>query len=144
MTNGVIVMTQYLLALYMADDFHYSPEQTQQVWDGVVALNDRMTDAGAFVFQDGLHGGPEAATVVRQSGDDFVLTDGPYAETKEHLAGFWIINAADLDAALEWAKQATVACLRPIEVRPFFDGDLEDVIDINRTLDETPGELPAQ
>jgi hypothetical protein len=140
----VIVMTQYLLALYMADDFHYSPEQTQQVWDGVVALNDRMTDAGAFVFQDGLDGGAAAATVVRQSGDDFLMTDGPYAETKEHLAGFWIINAADLDAALEWAKEATAACLRPIEVRPFFDGDLDDVIAVNRTLDETRKKLPAE
>jgi hypothetical protein len=137
-------MTQYLLALYMTDDYHYSPEQTQQVWADVVALNDRMTDAGAFVFQDGLHGGSESATVVRQSGDDFLMTDGPYAETKEHLAGFWIINAADLDAALEWAKQATVACLRPIEVRPFFDGDLDDVIDINRTLDEALNRLPAE
>jgi hypothetical protein len=137
-------MTQYLLALYMADDYHYSPEQTQQVWDGVVALNDRMAEAGAFVFQDGLHGGSQSATVVRQSGDDFLMTDGPYAETKEHLAGFWIINAADLDAALEWAKQATAACLRPIEVRPFFDGDLDDVIDINRTLDETVNRIPAE
>jgi hypothetical protein len=75
----VIVVTQYLLALYMADDFHYSAEQTQQVWDGVVALNDAMADAGAFVFQDGLHGGSESATVVRQSGDDFVMTDGDHA-----------------------------------------------------------------
>jgi hypothetical protein len=124
-------MTQYLLALYMADEFHYSPELTQQVWDDVVALNDRMTDAGAFVFQSGLHGGSQAATVVRQSGADFLMTDGPYAETKEQLAGFWIINAADLDEALEWARQATAACLRPIEVRPFFDGDLDDVIRAN-------------
>jgi hypothetical protein len=67
--------------------------------------------------------------VVRQSGGDFVLTDGPYAETKEHLAGFWIINAEDLDEALEWAKLATAAELLPIEVRPFFDGDLDDAVE---------------
>ena len=66
--------------------------------------------------------------MVRRSGDDFLMTDGPYAETKEHLGGFWIINAADLDEALEWAKLAAVAEQRPIEVRPFFDGDLDEAI----------------
>jgi hypothetical protein len=87
-----------------------------------------MTDAGAFVFQGGLRGGAGSATVVRQSGDDFLMSDGPYAETKEHLAGFFIVNAADLDEALEWAKLASAAQKRPIEVRPFFDGDLNDAI----------------
>jgi len=124
-------MTQYLLALYKADDELISPERSRQVWAGVNALGDRMTDAGAFVFKGGLRGGTESATVVRQSGGDFVITDGPYTETKEHLAGFWIINAADLDAALEWAKLAAVAELRPIEVRPLFEGDLDDAIQAN-------------
>jgi hypothetical protein len=124
-------MTQYLLALHMADDYRYSPEQTRQVWADVGALNQRMTEAGAYVFQGGLHGGSEAATVVRQSAGDFQLTDGPYAETREHIAGFWIVIATDLDAALEWAKQATAACMRPVEVRPFFDGDLDDAIGFN-------------
>ncbi len=92
---------------------------------GIVAGGCRF---GAIVFTSGLH--PAAsATVVRQSGADFVLTDGPYAETKEHLAGFWIINAADLDEALEWAKLATAAELLPIEVRSFFDGDLDDALE---------------
>jgi len=90
-----------------------------------------MMDAGVFVFKSGLQGGPESATVVRQSGGDFLITDGPYTETKEHLAGFWIIDVADLDAALEWAKLAAAAELRPIEVRPFFEGDLDDAIRIN-------------
>jgi hypothetical protein len=85
-----------------------------------------MTDADAFVFKGGLQGGSELATVVRQSGGDFLLTDGPYTETKEHLAGFWIIKAADLDEALAWAKLATAAEQRPIEVRPLFGGDLDD------------------
>ena len=120
-------MTQYLLALYKADDELISPERSRQVWAGVNALGDKMKDAGAFVFAGGLLAG--AATVVRQSGDDFLLTDGPYTETKEHLAGFWIINAADLDEALEWAKLAAVAEQRPIEVRPFFDGNLDDALD---------------
>jgi hypothetical protein len=124
----VIVMTQYLLALYRDYAVPISPERSQQVWAGVNSLGDRMTDAGAFVFKGGLQGGPDSATVVSQSGGDFLITDGPYPETKEHLAGFWIINAADLDAALEWAKLATVAEQRPIEVRPMFDGDLDDAI----------------
>jgi hypothetical protein len=127
----VIVMTQYLLALYKADDDELSPEQVRQVWAGVNALGARMRDAGAFVFKSGLQGGAESATVVRQSGGDFLITDGPYTETKEHLAGFWIINAADLDAALEWAKLAAAAEQRPIEVRPFFEGDLDDAIRAN-------------
>jgi hypothetical protein len=124
----VIVMPQYLLALYRDYAVPLSPERTPQVWDGVVALRDRMTDAGAFVFQGGLQGGGESATVVRQSGGDFLMTDGPYTETKEHLAGFFIVNAANLDEALEWAKLAAAAQQRPIEVRPFFGGDLDDAI----------------
>jgi hypothetical protein len=126
----VIVMTQYLFALYRADDERRSPEQTRQTWDDVKALGERLTDAGAFVFQGGLLSS-ESATVVRQSGGDFLMTDGPYAETKEHLAGFWVINAADLDEALEWAKQTVTAQQRPIEVRPFFDGSLDDAIEAN-------------
>jgi hypothetical protein len=128
MTTGVIVMTQYLLALYRDYAVPISRERSQQVWAGVNALGDKLEDAGAFVFKTGMQGGPEAATVVRQSGGDFLITDGPYAETKEHLAGFWIINAADLDEALEWAKLAAAAEQRPIEVRPIFEGDLDDAI----------------
>ena len=123
-------MTQYLLALYKADDEKRPPEQTRQVWADVNALGDRLTDASAFVFQGGLLPA-ESATVVGQSGGDFLITDGPYTETKEHLAGFWIISAAGLDEALQWAKLAAVAEQRPIEVRPFFDGDLDDAIQAN-------------
>ena len=124
-------MTQYLLALYRDYAVPISPERSQQVWAGVNSLGDRLTDAGAFVFKGGMQGGAESATVVRQSGGDLLITDGPYTETKEHLAGFWIINAADLDAALEWAKLAAVAEQLPIEVRPLFDGNLDDAIQAN-------------
>jgi len=121
-------MAQYLLALYYTDQMP-SAEEFQRLCVDVPALNAKMGDAGVFVFQGGLP--PESATVVRQSGGDFLITDGPYTETKEHLAGFWIIDVADLDAALEWAKLAAAAELRPIEVRPFFEGDLDDAIRIN-------------
>jgi hypothetical protein len=124
-------MTQYLLALYRDYAVSLPPDRSRQVWAEVNALHDRMTEAGAFVFKSGLEGGAESATVVRQSGGDFLITDGPYTETKEHLAGFWIINAADLDEALEWAKLAAAAEQRPIEVRPFFEGDLDDAIEAN-------------
>jgi hypothetical protein len=121
-------MTQYLLALYRDYAVSIPPEQTRQVWAGVNALGDRLTDAGAFVFKGGLDGGAESASVVRQSGEDFLISDGPYAETKEHLAGFWIINAAGADEAMEWAKLAASAEQRPIEVRPLFGGDLDEAI----------------
>ena len=98
------------------------------MWAGVNALGDKMTDAGVFVFKSGLRGGAESATVVRQSGGDFLLTDGPYTETKEHLAGFWIIDVADLDAALEWAKLAAVACRRPVEVVPFEMRTIDELL----------------
>jgi hypothetical protein len=131
-------MTQYLLALYRDYAVPVSAERSRQVWAGVGDLGDKLEGAGAFVFKGGMQGGPESATVVRQSGADFLLTDGPYTETKEHLAGFWIINAADLDAALEWAKLAAVAEQRAIEVRPLFGGDLDDAIEAEAHASDTP------
>ena len=122
-------MTQYLLALYRDYAAPIPPEQTREVWADVNELGDKLRKAGAFVFQGGMNGGPESATVVRQSGADFVLTDGPYTETKEHLAGFWIINAADLDEALEWARLTAAAQQRAIEIRPLFDGDLDEALE---------------
>src|SRR5215471_8275374 len=102
-------MSQYMLAVHAAGAFPDLPvEEWQQSLNDTGAFNAKLTDAGAFVFAGGLVPA-ESATVVRQSGGDFLITDGPYTETKEHLAGFWIINAADLDAALEWAKLAAAA-----------------------------------
>jgi hypothetical protein len=121
-------MAQYLLALYRDYGVPVPPERSEQVWAAVNELGDKLEEAGAFVFKGGLQGGGESATVVRPSDGGYLLTDGPYAETKEHLAGFWIINAADLDAALEWARLAAAAEQRPIEVRPLFGGDLDDAI----------------
>src|ERR1700735_3943819 len=119
-------MAQYLLAIHRDYAVPLVPEATGQKWADINVLIDRMTDAGAFVFQGGLRGGAGSATVVRQSGDEFMVIDGPYAETKEHLAGVFIVNAADLDDALEWAKLAAGAQQPPMEVRPFFGGDLND------------------
>jgi hypothetical protein len=120
-------MTQYLLAVHHAGAGpDLSLEEMQQSFADVDALNQRLIESGVFVFGGGLLPA-ESATVVRQSGDDILITDGPYAETKEHLGGFWIIQAGDLDAALAWARQATVACRLPVEVRPFADEPAESL-----------------
>ena len=118
-------MARYLLAVHYGDGT-LPPSEFRRLCVDVPALDARMADAGVFVF----HGGvlPESATVVRQSGDDFMVTDGPYTETKEHLGGFWIISVADLDAALEWAKLASVACRRPVEVVPFEMRDIDELL----------------
>jgi hypothetical protein len=127
----VIVMTHYLLAVHHADEFPLPPDQMQQSCDDVEAFNARLTDAGAFVFAGAMLPA-ESATVVRQAGDDILISDGPYTETKEHLGGFWVISAAHLDAALEWARLATVACMLPVEVRPFDERDTDAVMDACR------------
>jgi hypothetical protein len=77
-----------------------------------------MRSSGSWVFGGGLHA-PASATVVRIKDGEVVTTDGPFAESKEHIGGFWVIKAQDLDAALAWATRATKACAAPVEVRPF-------------------------
>ncbi len=83
------------------------------------AFNDRLRAEGQWVFAGGL-GSPDPATVIDNRGDEVVFTDGPYVESKEYLAGFWIIEAADLDVALGLAAEGSRACNRKIEVRPFL------------------------
>jgi hypothetical protein len=114
-------MTQYLLAVHTVEgEEPPAPEVLEQMYKEVEAVNDEMRAAGAWVFGGGLEP-PDTATVVRDQGGEVLTTDGPFAETKEHLGGFWIIEAADLDAALGWAAKATRACRAPVEVRPFQD-----------------------
>jgi hypothetical protein len=97
-----------------------SPEDMQGFMERVYALEAEMKASGTFVFTGRLHD-PGAATVVRSNDGDLVMTDGPFVETKEHVAGFYIINADDLDAALAWAGKVVDAINHPIEVTPFFD-----------------------
>lgn len=112
-------MTQYMLSVYMAGD-PPSAEEMEQSYKDVDVVNQELKDAGAWVFAGGLHPAT-TATVVKAQGGEVVTTDGPFVETKEVLGGFWIIQADDLDAALAWARKATVACRGPVEVRPFQD-----------------------
>ena len=114
-------MTQYLLAVYMVEGSpEPSEEDMQKAYRDVDTLNKKLQDSGAWVFAGGLHP-PQTSTVVRVDKGDVLTSDGPFAESKEQLGGFWVINAADLDAALVWAREATVACQATVEVRPFQD-----------------------
>lgn len=93
-------------------------EQMQPIFDAVDAFNNKLQANGAWVFAGGLMP-RESTPTVDNTGDKPIVTDGPYAESKEYLGGFWVIEAADLDAALDWAKQGSKACQGRVEVRPF-------------------------
>ncbi|WP_165988416.1 YciI family protein [Streptomyces sp. YIM 98790] len=111
-------MTQYLLTVYQPDGPLPAPEELQKVMGEVEAVDRAMRDAGVWVFSGGLHP-PSTATVLNPKGADVLMTDGPYIEGKEHVGGFTIIEAPDLDAALEWGRRLAAATTLPIEVRPF-------------------------
>lgn len=113
-------MTQYLLSVHIDEDEVPSAGEMEATYRDVDAFNNELQSAGAWVFAGGLHP-TSAATVVASHDGEVLTTDGPFAETKEQLGGIWIIQAADLDEALKWARQATVACRAPVEVRPFQD-----------------------
>jgi len=113
-------MTQYLLSVWHDDTYEvdFSSPDAQRLVAQVDAFNADLQASGAWVFAGGLHP-PSSATVVRATNDDVSMTDGPYAESKEQMGGFWVIEAADLDAALDWARRGSAACEGPVEVRPF-------------------------
>jgi hypothetical protein len=114
-------MTQYLLSVHLVEgEAPPTTEVMEQMFKDVDAVNQKMMAQGAWVFGGGLHP-VDTATVVSVQNGEVITTDGPFAEAKEHLGGFWIIEAPDLDAALKWASEATVACQGPVEVRPFQD-----------------------
>ena len=113
-------MPQYLISVWHDDDYadnDWSDPDIQRLGRQVGAVNEEMERTGAWVFGAGLQP-PSSATVVRSTGGDVSMTDGPYAETKEQMGGFWVIEAADLDAALEWAAKGAAACEGPVELRP--------------------------
>jgi hypothetical protein len=112
-------MSQYLLSVWHDDTYEtdFSTPEAQRVVAQVGAFNTELQDAGAWVFAAGLQ--PAAsATVVRSTGGQVSMTDGPYAESKEQMGGFWVVTATDLDAALAWAQKGAAACEAPVEVRP--------------------------
>jgi hypothetical protein len=113
-------MKQYLLSVYLPEGPVPPPEDLDRISGNLDALNRELKAAGAWVFAGGLHP-PSTATVVRLKDGDVLTTDGPFAEGKEHLGGFTIVKAPDLDAALEWGRRLTRATTLPVEVRPFQD-----------------------
>jgi hypothetical protein len=110
-------MAQYLLSVYQPVGPPPAPEVLEPIMQDLEALNRDMKAAGVWVFAAGLHP-TDTATVVRQHGTEVLVTDGPFAEAKEHLGGFTVIDAPDLDAALGWAGRLARATTLPIEVRP--------------------------
>ena len=111
-------MTQYLLAVHDVQGETPSAEEMEQIFKDVDVFNDELKTMGAWVFAGGLHPA-DTATVVRVKDGEVLTTDGPFAETREQLGGFWIIEASDLDAALALAARGAAACRNPVEVRPF-------------------------
>ena len=111
-------MTRYLLSLYHPDGPVPPPSVLEPIMKNVNALRAEMESAGAWVFSGGLHPST-TATVLRVKNGQVLTTDGPYTEGKEHVGGFTIINAPDLDEALKWGEKLARATTLPVEVRPF-------------------------
>jgi hypothetical protein len=110
-------MTQYLLSVHTGDE-PGEPMTPERIGE-MVAMEAELKATGAWVFSARLTG-PEIATVVRASAGETLTTDGPFVESKEHLAGFYLVEAADLDAALGWAARTSAIIGMPIEVRPLW------------------------
>ncbi|MDD5037361.1 MAG: YciI family protein [Methylococcaceae bacterium] len=112
-------MTQYWVAIHHPDDYDPSVAEDEAMSRDIDALNDEMKAAGVRVFVGGLRPAGSAKSLRTQPDGQVLITDGPYLETMEHVGGFWVLEAADLDEALTWERKAAVACRAPVEVRPF-------------------------
>ncbi len=110
-------MSQYLLSIYQPDGPAPDADFLEPIMRDLESLNREMKAAGAWVFAAGLHPA-DTATVLRKQGDEVLITDGPFTEGKEHLGGFTIIDADDLDAALDWGRRLAKIVTLPVEVRP--------------------------
>jgi hypothetical protein len=111
-------MKLYLLSIYQPEGGTPPPDVLARVMRDIDVMNQELKATGSWVFAGGLHP-PSTATVVRVKDGDVLMTDGPFVEGKEHIGGFTIIKAPDLDAALEWGRRLAQATTLPIEVRPF-------------------------
>jgi hypothetical protein len=113
------MMPQYLVAIYHPDDYDPSVE-TEAMIREISALNKEMETASVRKFVAGLSAASNARSLRAQPDGKMLITDGPFLETKEHIGGFWVLEAADLNEALEWGRKAAVACRAPVEVRPIL------------------------
>jgi len=110
---------QYLVAIHHPDNYDPSLEDAAMMRD-IDLLNEEMSAAGARIFAGGLQSAAKAKSLRAQPGGAVLLTDGPYLEAKEHVGGFWLVEAANLDEALTWGRKAVIACRAPVEVREFL------------------------
>lgn len=110
---------KYLVAIHHPDDYDPFVKEDEAMSRDIDALNEAMVAAGIRIFVGGLHPARNAKSLRQQADGKVSVTDGPYLETKEHVGGFWVLEVADLDEALEWGRKAAVACRAPVEVRPF-------------------------
>src|SRR5262245_38697143 len=112
-------MTQYLVAIHHPDDFDPDAAPDEEMMRDIDALKAEMVAAGVRIFVGGLELASRAKSLRRQTSRQISMTDGPYLETKEHIGGLWVLEAADMDEALEWGRKAAIACRAPVEVRAF-------------------------
>lgn len=110
---------KFWVAIHHPDSYDPSTQEDEAMGREIDALNDAMLEAGVRVFVGGLHPPSEAKSLVARPDGEVVVTDGGYLKTTEHVAGFWVLDCADLDEALSWGRRAAVACRAPVEVRPF-------------------------
>ena len=110
---------RYLVAIHHPDNYDASVVEDEAMSRDIDALNDEMTASGVRIFVGGLYPVSSARSLRAQPNGAVLITDGPYLETKEHVAGFWVLEAADMEEALAWGRKAAVACRAPVEVRPF-------------------------
>ncbi|MRX09483.1 hypothetical protein GJ697_16705 [Pseudoduganella sp. FT25W] len=113
-------MTQYLVAIHHPDNYDPAAMEDEAMHRDIDVLNDEMVAAGIRIFVGGLRPASNARSIRAQADGKASITDGPYLETKEHIGGFWVLEAQSLDEALEWGCKAAIACRAPVEVRPFF------------------------
>ena len=113
-------MKQFLVAIHHPDDYDPSVEDEAMCRD-IDVLNEEMEAAGVRFFAGGLYPASSARSLRALPGGKVLVTDGPYLETKEHVGGFWILQATDLDEAVAWGRKAAVACRAPVEVRQFHE-----------------------
>lgn len=110
---------QFLVAIHLPDDYDPSKEDPSVI-KNISDLNEKMIAKGVRVFVGGLQTATRAKTIRARNNGDMVVTDGPFVEAKEHVGGFWVLECASEEEAVEWGKMATLACRAPVEVRQFM------------------------
>ena len=126
----------YLVAIHRPDGYDGSTEGEEMMRE-IAALNVEMKNAGIRVFVGGLQPPATAKSLRGQADGSVLITDGPYLETKEHVGGFWVLEAADIDEAVEWGRKAALACRASVEVRPLFSAPPKKYLEIIEELKES-------